>query len=192
MATVGRWEWRVFGTGFGEAEARLSAQPPERTEDSDEEYVLSLASDASVKVRAGRVDVKRLLRVDEHGLEQWLPILKAPFPLSAADTVTVLEAAGVTGTGEAAGTLSELVGASSQLRTVAVRKRRAHYTFAGCMAELTELRADADVTRTLVIESEDPGRIVAAVRALGLQGHRNTCVARGLKALTGFGARRFA
>jgi exopolyphosphatase/guanosine-5'-triphosphate,3'-diphosphate pyrophosphatase len=112
--------------------------------------------------------------------------------VSAADTATVLEAAGVAGTGDAADTLSELVGASSLLRAVVVHKRRVHYTYAGCMAELTELRADAGVTRTLVIESEDPGRIVAAVRALGLEDHRNTCVARGMKALTGFGGRRFA
>jgi exopolyphosphatase/guanosine-5'-triphosphate,3'-diphosphate pyrophosphatase len=67
-----------------------------------------------------------------------------------------------------------------------------HFTFAGCMAELTALRTDTSVTRTLVIESEDRERVIAAVRALGLEDRRNTCVARGLKALTGFGARRFA
>jgi exopolyphosphatase/guanosine-5'-triphosphate,3'-diphosphate pyrophosphatase len=177
MTTVGRWEWRAFGAGFGEAEARLSAQPPERTEDSAEEYLLSLASDASVKVRAGRVDVKRLVRVDEDRLEQWLPILKAAFPLSAADTAIVLEAAGVMGGGDAAATLSELVGASSRLRAVAVHKHRVHYTFAGCMAELTELRVDGGVVRTLAVESEDPERIVAALRALGLGDRPNTCVA---------------
>jgi exopolyphosphatase/guanosine-5'-triphosphate,3'-diphosphate pyrophosphatase len=105
MTTAGRWEWREFGAGFGDAEARLSAQPTERIEDSAEEYLVSLASDASVKVRAGRVDVKRLVRVDEDRLEQWVPILKARFPLSAADAATVLEAMGVTGSGDAANTL---------------------------------------------------------------------------------------
>ena len=192
MTTVGRWEWRTFGAGFGDAEARLAAQPADRVEDSAEEYLVSLASDASIKVRAGQVDVKRLMRVDEDQVEQWVPILKAPFPLSAADAATVLRAAGVDGSADTADTLSELVGTSSQLRAVPIRKHRVHCTFAGCMAEVTELRVDASITRTLVIESEDRERVVAAVRALGLDARRNTCVARGLKALTGFGARRFA
>jgi hypothetical protein len=82
------------------------------------------------------VDVKRLVRVDENRLEQWVPIVKAPFPLSAADTAIVLEAVGVTGAGDAADTLSKLAGASSQLRAVAVHKRRVHFTFACCMAGL--------------------------------------------------------
>ena len=92
MTIVGRWEWRLFGADFGDAAARLAAQPTERVEESSDHYLLSLVSDASVKVRAGRVDVKRLLRVDEDRLEQWVPVLKEPFPLSADGTATVLRA----------------------------------------------------------------------------------------------------
>ena len=87
--TTGRWEWRAFGAGFGDAEARLAAQPADRVEDSAEEYLVSLESDASIKVRAGLVDVKRLVGVDAGRVEQWVPILKAPFPLTAADAATV-------------------------------------------------------------------------------------------------------
>jgi exopolyphosphatase/guanosine-5'-triphosphate,3'-diphosphate pyrophosphatase len=73
-----------------------------------------------------------------------------------------------------------------------VHKRRTHHTFAGCRAEISELGTDGAATRTLVVESEDPARVIAAVRELGLAGRRNVCVARGLKALLGLGAQRFA
>ena len=86
---VPRWEWRTFGDGFGEADARLGAQPPERVQDSDEVYLLSLASDASVKVRANLVDIKLFVGANDDGLEQWRPVLKQPFPLSAADVLAV-------------------------------------------------------------------------------------------------------
>src|SRR4051794_30436792 len=62
---VPRWEFRTFG------DAGVSFDDePERVQESDEVYILSLHGDASVKVRDGLMDVKLLERVDEHGLEQ--------------------------------------------------------------------------------------------------------------------------
>ena len=60
------------------------------------------------------------------------------------------------------------------------------------MAEISELRTDAGTTRTLAVESEDPARVSAAVRELGLAGRPNVCMARGLKTLVGIGAHRYA
>ena len=41
MATIiPRWEWRVFGEGFGAAEAALAALTPDAVEESDELYLL--------------------------------------------------------------------------------------------------------------------------------------------------------
>ncbi len=73
-----------------------------------------------------------------------------------------------------------------------MHKRRARYTLAGCMAELSEVRTDGGSTRTIAVESEDPALVVAAVRSLGLSSRTNVCMARGLKTLLGFGAKRFA
>ena len=56
---VPRWEWRTFGQRFGEADTRFGTLVPERAEESDEIYLLSVGSDASVKVR-GLMDVKEL------------------------------------------------------------------------------------------------------------------------------------
>ncbi len=93
-------------------------------------------------------------------------------------------------------TLEQLVGEvvepHGELRVVHVHKHREHHTVGGCMTELSELVEDGLSVRTLVVEGEDAGLVIAAVRELGLGGRRNTSMARGLKALIRFGARRFA
>jgi exopolyphosphatase/guanosine-5'-triphosphate,3'-diphosphate pyrophosphatase len=73
-----------------------------------------------------------------------------------------------------------------EVRWIEVHKRRARYTIGGCMAELSEIAADGHPTRTIAIELEDPGLVIAAVRDLGLGDRTNTCMAKGLKALVGF------
>jgi len=183
---VPRWEWRRFG----DVEARLEETGPERVQESDELYLLSPVSDVSVKVRDGLMDVKRLQRVDEHGLEQWLPVLKAPFPLTPDGVSVVARALELPApeTANASYTLDELV-ALTGARRVDVHKVRHRYDLGGCAAELTDIRAGSDSTRTIAVESEDPARVVGAVGSLGLSLQPNTCMARGLKALVG---RRFA
>ena len=90
---VPRWEWRTFGDSFGSADDRFAALEPERVHESDEIYLLSAADDAdTVKVRDGLMDVKHLEHVDGDGLEQWLPVTKAGFPLPAADVESVFAA----------------------------------------------------------------------------------------------------
>jgi exopolyphosphatase/guanosine-5'-triphosphate,3'-diphosphate pyrophosphatase len=145
------------------------------------------------------MDVKQLLRVDDDGLELWTPVLQTGFPLSGGDASTVLSSLGVavdTVSGRASYTLvdfvGELVRPDPALRLVEVRKRRVHYLVDECMVELTELTADRETTRTLGVESPDPSQVSSVVERLGLADRRNVCVARGLKALVGFGARRHA
>src|SRR5215213_7678195 len=89
---VPRWEWRTLGDHLGDADARFAGLAAERVEESDEVYVLSVRSVASVKVRADLMDVKQLQSVNGDGLQQWKPILKAAFPLAAADVLVVFEA----------------------------------------------------------------------------------------------------
>jgi exopolyphosphatase/guanosine-5'-triphosphate,3'-diphosphate pyrophosphatase len=190
MTALARWEWRAFGDDFGAADARLAALTPERVETSDELYLLSPASDASVKVRDGRLDAKRLLRVDDGGLEQWMPVLKAEFPVSETETATLLALLGVDGPARLDDV--EALVTKPDLLAVRVHKHRDHYTLGGCMAERSELRTDAGAIRTIAVESPDPARVHAVVRELGLTPWPVTCVARGLKTLVGFGGRRYA
>jgi len=194
---VPRWEWRTFGDDLGNAERHFAELRPERVEDSDETYLLSRLSEASVKVRGGKLDVKRLERVNDDGLEQWRPVLKAAFPLAAADLGRVVEALGVDvplpeGEYSEERVLDEVVAQTPDLLAIDVHKHREHYTVGGAMAELSEVRTDEATRRTIAVESEDPGRVVAGVRELGLGSRRNVNMPRGLEALVGFGARRYA
>src|SRR6516225_4876212 len=96
-AIIPRWEWRTFGERFGAADSRLAALTPERVQESDEAYLLSREADASVKVREGLMDIKHLEQVNDDGLEQWMPVMKATFPLSADDVRAVLAALHIAG-----------------------------------------------------------------------------------------------
>jgi len=185
---VPRWEWRVAGEPADDAARRLTELTPERERESDEVYVLSRDGDDSVKFRDGHLDVKHLERVSDEGLQQWRPVLKAAFPLSAADVGTVLGALRVRGvTPEPAGTLAELLDRMARrpddVRAVEVHKRRRHVTVGGCMAEVSDLRAAGAEVRTVAVESEDPERLLAVVRELGLDAAPNTSVPKVLKEL---------
>jgi exopolyphosphatase/guanosine-5'-triphosphate,3'-diphosphate pyrophosphatase len=195
---VPRWEWRAFGGDFGAAEDRFAALEPDRIQESDEVYLLSRHVDENVKVRDDLLDVKELERVDRDGLEQWTPVLKASFPIPAAELEGVLARlrADLPALTREEYTLDqlldELVRPSGDLLGVRVHKRRQRYPIGGCMTELTSLRTDVGDTRTVAVESEDPELVQATRRELGLDAVPNVSFPRGLKALSGFGGRRFA
>ena len=194
---VPRWEWRTFGDPFVAVEELVADQEPQRARTSDELYFVSAHTDASVKVRDGLMDVKHLLRVNDEGLELWVPVLKSGFPLSHDDATTVRTTLGIAGavTGPSAtleDLVAELTSPGPDVRTVEVHKRRAHYEIDECTVELTELTADHATAHTCSVESPDPSRVAAMVRRLGLAERPNVCVARGLKALVGFDTRRYA
>ena len=191
---VPRWEWRTFGDDFGAADRWFAANTPERVQESDETYLLSLESDASVKVRDRLMDVKLLEAVDADGLEQWKPVMKVELPLAADGVREVFDALAVPAAPlvrdeyTVEQLVGELVDPDSRLRSVEVHKHRERFTVGGAMAELSEIQAAEGARRTIAIESEDTSLVVAAVRELGLPPRPNVCMARGLKALVGFGA----
>jgi exopolyphosphatase / guanosine-5'-triphosphate,3'-diphosphate pyrophosphatase len=195
---VPRWEWRTFGESLGLAGDLLASQEPQRTQESDEMYLLSEESDASVKIRDGLMDVKQLEAVNADGLEQWRPVLKSAFPLEAKDVRTVLATLGMPtdDVGWDSYTLEELLAELVQpnrgLTAVQVHKQRAHYHVAGAMAEVSEVRAGPKSARTVAVESEDPALVTAAMQKLLVTDLPNVCFARGLKTLVGFDSVRFA
>jgi len=187
---IPRWEWRTFGDHFGAAEARLAALEAGNAQQSDELYLLSSVCDANVKIRDGLMDVKRLEHTDAHGLEQWRPVMKGTFPLPAAEVEQVFAALGVAPPplARAAYALEQVLVELLEpgLRAVGVHKKRTRYTIDGCLAELTEVVVAAGkAVRTVAVESEDPARVLAAVRTLGLEGIENVSYPRGLKRLVG-------
>ncbi len=183
-----RWEWRSFGRRFGEAETLLAALALGGVQESDEIYLLSGAG-ANVKVRDALLDIKALKQVNADGLEQWMPVMKAGFPLPAAEAAKAFEALRlpVPSLSRASYTLEEIIKEFAALgcaiREVKVHKRRTRYTVGGCMAELCDVVANDKFTRTIAVESEDAARVIRAVKDLGLGGYMNTSYPRGLTAL---------
>ena len=186
VLTALRWEWRTFGERFGRAEERLGSIAPERVAESDETYLLSAESVDAVKVRDDLMDLKHLEQVER----------RRPRAVEAGHEVTAADLGGATpgrcslrcasrcrstATRMTSPTWSSAAGGA--LRVVPVHKTRRHFTIGGCMAELTDLRSGDRWTRTIAIESEDPARVIAAVRELGLDLRPNVNVPRGLRSL---------
>jgi exopolyphosphatase/guanosine-5'-triphosphate,3'-diphosphate pyrophosphatase len=187
---VPRWEWRTFAASFGDADQRFRELPPGKVHESDELYLLSPNCDANVKIRDGLMDIKTLEQVDAHGLEQWRPVMKAAFPLPAAEVAMVCVALHVAplpprDAYALEAMQAELAQPSRGVRAVPIHKQRQRYTVGGCSAEMTELVADGRAMRTVAIEFEDPARVWAAVREMGLERFENLSYPRGLKRLLG-------
>ncbi len=83
-----RFEFRSFGQCFCEAHkrmARLSMPVPEKVweRSSDEIYIISRKNDINnTKIRDGKMDIKTFVQAVD-GLEQWNPLMKGEFPISA-------------------------------------------------------------------------------------------------------------
>jgi exopolyphosphatase/guanosine-5'-triphosphate,3'-diphosphate pyrophosphatase len=188
---VPRWEWRTFGLDLGEADAQFAALGPGTVQESDEIYLVSSITDKVVKVRAGLMDIKLLEQVNETGLEQWRPVLKAELPLSFADAerVCALLGAPPPASGKERYTLDEFLAEVALpppgLHRVPIHKTRSRFTVGGCMVELTHVRLEGIESRTVAIESEDPERVVAAVRSFGLSEYPNTSYPRWLTTALG-------
>jgi exopolyphosphatase/guanosine-5'-triphosphate,3'-diphosphate pyrophosphatase len=188
---VPRWEWRTFGQDFGEAIARIAVLPAEKEQKSEETYLLAAGSKSNVKIRDELLDIKLCERVDSNGLEQWRPALKAPFPLPAAAVASARSALGLPVSPALAGGLSleqflsEIALPGGPVRVVNVSKTRKRYTFLGCVSELTDLVANGKSVRTVAIEDADASKVIAAVRAMGLERYPNVSYPIGLKQLLG-------
>src|SRR4051794_24955430 len=197
-AIVPRWEWRTFAKDLGEVGKRFDALTPDRVQESDETYLLSMRSDASIKLRDDLADVKLLEEVAHEGLERWRPVLKTAPPLSHDDVRTLMRAANADADHLGPGdytrerVVEELERPHPSLTTVRVHKRRERYTVGGCMAERSEVRTVHGVRQTIAIESEDPAKVLQVLRDLGLAGRANICLTRELKAMVGFGTRSYA
>src|SRR5262249_13845285 len=150
-------EWRTFGPGFGKAEAALLAKRTGADQESDELYFLSDHGE-NVKVRSDLMDIKVLKETNPDGLEQWMPVMKASFPLPSAEVAKVLEALHVGGASakKPTYTLDEFVeafakGPGAKIRAVKVHKLRRRATVGTCMAELSDVTVEGRTTRTLAI-----------------------------------------
>ena len=185
---VPRWEWRTFGDSFPDAEAAFGRLESTGIQESDEVYLLAGARNG-VKIRDDLMDVKILREISAEGLERWEPVLKASFPMSRDDVITVLKALDIAPSELTRESwtldqfLADFSGDGEVLRPVNVHKRRVRYKVNGCTSEVTDVIADGQATKTIAIESEDGPAVIQGVRLVGLTGFVNTSYPRGLQAM---------
>jgi hypothetical protein len=169
-----RWEWRSFGPSLAELREKIGLCRWNPPRPSAECYLLHPASPHNAKIRDSLLDVKRLQRTADDGLELWSVALKHGFPLSAQAVnafylaLDLAPPPGLRGSYGLEGFLSEMTGRDPAFKPLHVRKVRRRLRFGGCAAEFAQLRLGARVRETFCLEHEDPERVRAALRALAL------------------------
>ncbi len=188
---VPRWEWRTFGSDFGDAERRILDHGSATVRKSAETYVLSAGSSSNTKVRDGLMDIKRLQQVNADSLEQWMPVMKAEFPLTPMVLLDVFRAWNVARpklTREVYAFdefMTELVATNTSLAGVDVVKERHGYTIDGCIVEIANLTFDGSPIRTVAVEMADPAKVMEIVRRLDLENYENVNYVKALKQFKG-------
>jgi len=186
---VPRWEWRTFSEN-GEYLKHFFAQfNPQQRGKSEETYILVPQGELNAKIRNQIFDVKQKLKVNSHGLEQWLPILKLEFPMPAEDFEKAAKLLRLKGPSPE-GSLTEsdfivAVGLESKILPIRLMKMRAKYDFQGVVGEFTQLQIGTRDLFTIAIEHVDTTKIDQIRKQLGLDDLMNESYPQALKRLLG-------
>ncbi len=179
---IPRWEWRCFAPSLAGLVAKAKLPPDAHVRESDETYILQLAANTAdnVKIRGGALDVKRLLATSEAGLQQWNPVLKASFPLTRSDMQAIFGKRNFVCETYPLAEFRAFVAGERDLRAVDIHKSRCGFSYGGCIAEIARVSLGDIALDSFSLEHEEPLRVIAALAALGLDGHANTSYPEGL------------
>jgi len=183
---IARWEWRTFGYSFGIAEEKIKTYPA-KVRESSEVYILSARSMDNTKIRDMLMDIKYLVQVNDHKLEQWFPLMKAGFPIQPEQVRKTVDAWKVSVPDAAVKEytyddfLAQLVGKHPDLKMVHVYKERHGFTVNNCIVEIANLKFDNEPIRTVAVEHEDPALVWETVCMLGLDSFENINYLKALK-----------
>ena len=185
---IPRWEWRSFGRRFPSAEERLARLTPSGVQESDEIYLLSASGD-NVKVRDALMDVKVLQEINADGLEQWTPVMKAGFPLSASRHGEGPGCVASVGAGRRCATATRSRNSSKRLPVRAAAFGSCGSTSGACATRSTaawpSFRTSWRTASPPVRSPSNPRMrraVVRAVAGLGLGGYANISYPRALAA----------
>lgn len=194
-----RYEFRIWAASLAEVSERLEKlsgpQPAKRTRET---YIVSDATDeTNTKIRAGVMDIKVLLRVDQN-LEQWNPYLKANFPIDMALIAEkIFPGLHVDPPDDPAGSPRQLFTAEAfvdtvvrphpRLAAVELKKVRRRYVLGVCAAEFVAVEIDGGVLHSVAVESPNPRAVLDAVVELAIGGYPNVSYVRQIKSILGRG-----
>jgi exopolyphosphatase/guanosine-5'-triphosphate,3'-diphosphate pyrophosphatase len=189
-----RFEYRVWGRALDDvaAQVRSGSECVEVKESTDTYLVPHSFAGANPKLRAGSLDVKILLTVDD-GFQRWVPQLKGEFPLDDRwirerffPLIGVSPSRIVSGSYPMETFLTEVIAPTDGLSTVTVHKRRLFYEVNGCTAEIAEIGIGGTSTLTVAIESSDLEALRAARAFTGVGRLPNLSYAQAIPLLLGW------
>ncbi|MFA5419022.1 MAG: hypothetical protein WC341_11245, partial [Bacteroidales bacterium] len=171
-----RFEFRVFGLHLDKLQTELEKITPRLiTRKMDSVYLLTAGNTKNnIKIREGIMDIK-VLEQEMHGLEQWNPYLVGEFPLKS-DVIknVVFPALGIVcpvldrTEYSLEQFLGEIISVDPDLSVAFVNKVRHGYTLNECITEIAEVIVNGALINTLCIESENPEKVLAAKKMIGL------------------------
>ena len=191
-----RFEFRSFGQNFDNAHkrmARLSVPIPEKVWErhSDEIYIVSRTNDINnTKIRDGKMDIKTYVQTVD-GLEQWNPLMKGEFPMTAAvlkDEVFpafMVEMPILSKDVYSYGEFMEIISNHPDLQAVRVHKQRLGYMVNGTICEYGEVLFNGARVVTINSESTEVGDIQKTIRDIGLEGVENINYLQAIKRVIG-------
>ena len=191
-----RFEFRTFGQNFDKQAyrmARLSMPVPEKVweRQSDEIYILSRTNDINnTKIRDGKMDIKTFVQ-EKEGLEQWNPLMKGEFPISAAvlkDEVWPafqVEAPAFDKDTYSMDEFLAMVEADSNLQAVRVHKKRFGYMVNDTICEVGEVLINGAKVVTINSESTELEDIKKTLSDVGLVGVENINYLQAIKRVIG-------
>jgi hypothetical protein len=191
-----RFEYRTFGQNFDNAAARmarLSVPVPEKVWErtSTEIYIVSRTNDINnTKIRDGKMDIKTFVQSVD-GLEQWNPLMKGEFPISAeilkrevfpAFQVTMPELNRDIYTYEQ---FMEIVESHPDLQAVRVYKQRFGYMVNNTICETGVVLINGAKLVTINSESTEVEDILKTIKDVGLEGVENINYLQAIKRVIG-------
>lgn len=191
-----RFEFRTFGQSFEEEEyrmSRLSAAVPEKVWDrsSEEIYILSRTNDINnTKIRDGKMDIKTFVQTVD-GLEQWNPLMKAEFPISADTLRTDVYPAfqiDIPDFKKESYSLDEflqMINEHPNLQAVRVKKHRFGYMVNDTICEVGDVLINGALVMTINSESTEIEDIKKTMQDVGLDKYENINYLQAIKRVIG-------
>jgi hypothetical protein len=193
---VPRFEFRAFAQTFGLAAEKVRRYAACRDiDESFERYlIVAGAENHNVKIRGGRLEIKRLIERRD-SLERWEPVAETNAPVARGFLrETLFPALGVAAVDWSRAEysiddlLAEVVGPRREFWTATVFKRRFRFTVDDCPTEIDDLLINGAAIRSLAVEAEQPGRLLAVMGKLGLSEYENVNYPRAIRRVMGLEA----
>ena len=191
-----RFEFRTFGQNFKDQShimSRLSVPVPKKVWErrSEEIYILSRTNDINnTKIRDGKMDIKTFVQTVD-GLEQWNPLMKGEFPISAkilqeevypAFQVEIPKFDKKQYTYDE---FMEMVNSNPDLQAVRVNKHRFGYMVNDTICEVANVLINGAHVVSINSESTETEDIKKTLSDVGLDGVENINYLQAIKRIIG-------